>query len=317
VCALIGAGCGTATRTVTETVASAGAKPASTTVPATPSVVLGSKNFVQGGAGWGTAEPSRIYNGGDASGEVRHIHWTNWGQSVALGTGLHAIFKPGGGYYPQPVTAHLSASDIGTCSPGGPRAYLKLTVQDPTRPGGPLGAPYAWSEAKSLCKYGSGGSAPSETAKAEAPKASTAETTSTEGQSQAEKRLHYLTVHDFNNNQLGVKVNDVIDPAEPSNEDVKPASGTRFVAIELLLANGGPGTISSDANSDITVIGSDSQGYTPKFAPVSECTNFSYGAYTLPANQSERGCVVVQLPEGVDVKAVQFSLGNGTAQFNG
>jgi hypothetical protein len=275
---LVLVGCGGATRTVTETVASTSAKPATAMAP---NVVLGSKSFVSGGEGWGTPHPSRIYNGGDPSGLVSDIHWTDWGQSVAPGTGMHSIFKPGGGYYPQPVMAHLRASDIGTCSPGGPRAYLKLTVQDPTRPGGPLGPPYAWSEARTLCSYGSGASASTETAKSRPPETTSTEETSTKAQP-AEKRLHYLAVHDFNNNSLGVKVEEVVDPAEPSTEDVKPASGRRFVAIVLFLANGGPGTIKSDANSNVTVIGTDSQSYTPMFAPVSECTNFSYGEYTLP-----------------------------------
>src|SRR5262249_59557441 len=111
----------------------------------------------------------RIHNCGVRSCKIKGIHWTNWAQSVAPGTGLHPIFKPGGGYYTQPATAHLRASHIGKCSPGGPRAYLKLTVQDPTRPGGPLGPPYAWSEAPNLCKYGSATAPSSEAPKSEAP----------------------------------------------------------------------------------------------------------------------------------------------------
>jgi len=88
------------------------------------------------------------------------------------------------------------------------------------------------------------------------------------------------------------------------------------VAVELTLKGDGPGTISSDANSNTTVIGSDSQAYTASFDAVAECTNFSSGEYALLAGDSERGCVVSQLPEGVTVKSVQFSLGNGTVQFN-
>jgi hypothetical protein len=49
-------------------------------------------------AGWGTAKPARIFNGGDPSGLVTHIRWASWGGSTANGHGLNWIFKPGGGY---------------------------------------------------------------------------------------------------------------------------------------------------------------------------------------------------------------------------
>jgi hypothetical protein len=152
-CASVALGCGgTATRTVTKTVASTTTK-ASPARPAS-NVVLGAKNFVRGGEGWGTAQPSMIYNGGDQSGLARDIHWTNWGQPVATGTGLTSIFKPEGGYYPQRATIALRASDIGTCTPGGPRAYRRLSTRVPTRPGGPLGPWGQW--AKTMCSYDAG-----------------------------------------------------------------------------------------------------------------------------------------------------------------
>ncbi|MHB1571446.1 MAG: DUF4352 domain-containing protein [Solirubrobacteraceae bacterium] len=125
-----------------------------------------------------------------------------------------------------------------------------------------------------------------------------------------------LTVHDFNGDVLAVKSDGFADPATPNNQDVRPAAGQRFVAIEVTLTNEGPGTISSDANSNMILIGSDDQAYTAQFAPVTECTNFSEGAYTLLKGNSERGCVVFSLPDGVNIKAMQFSLGNGTVQFN-
>jgi hypothetical protein len=145
------AGCGSSTRTVTQTVASSST--AATTAATMPKVVLGSKSFVSRGEGWGSAEPSRIYNGGDPSGLVSGIHWTGWGQSSAHGTGRTSIFKPGGGYYRGLVRVTLRAYDIGTCTRGGPRAYLKLSTRVPKSPGGPLGPWSSWSEASNLCSY--------------------------------------------------------------------------------------------------------------------------------------------------------------------
>ena len=125
-----------------------------------------------------------------------------------------------------------------------------------------------------------------------------------------------LMVHDFSGDALAVKADGFIDPATPGNQSVSPAAGSRFVAVDVTLTNQGPGTISSDANNNVTLIGSDGQAYSAQFAPVTQCTNFHEGAYTIVNGNSERGCVVFQLPNGVSLKAAQFSLGNGTVQFN-
>jgi hypothetical protein len=118
-------------------------------------VVLGSAAFAgQGGEGWGTSRPMRVFNGGDPSGLLREIRWASWGGSSAIGYALHPIFKPHGGYYPEPVLAIVRASGLGRCSPSGPLAYTHLSIRDPERPDGPLGAWYAWSGAKSICKVG-------------------------------------------------------------------------------------------------------------------------------------------------------------------
>ena len=115
-------------------------------------VVLGSKRLVApDGYGFGTARPGAIFNGGDPSGRVTHIHWTNWGQSVATGRGLNAIFMPHGGYYPQLVTIQLRAYDIGKCTAHGPRAYRKLSAREPSRPGGPVGSWFAWGGRHTIC----------------------------------------------------------------------------------------------------------------------------------------------------------------------
>jgi hypothetical protein len=108
-------------------------------------VVLGSKRLVSpDGDGFGTAHPADIYNGGDPSGHVTHIRWTDWGPTVATGVGLNAILQPQGGYYPGLVTIQLRAYDIGRCTAHGPLAYRKLSAREPSRPGGPLGPWSAW-----------------------------------------------------------------------------------------------------------------------------------------------------------------------------
>jgi hypothetical protein len=125
-----------------------------------------------------------------------------------------------------------------------------------------------------------------------------------------------LTVHDFSGNTLAVKANGYVDPATPQYAGFGPAAGSRLIAVKVTLAGQGPGTISSDANANMTLIGTDGQAYTADFGAVTECTNFSHGNYTLFRGDSERGCVVFKVPDGVRVNSVQFALNNNTVQFN-
>lgn len=141
--------------------------------------------------------------------------------------------------------------------------------------------------------------------------------TSTSSAAATEQSGSTLTVQDFSGNTLAVKGNGLIDPAIATDPAVDGAqAGTRLVALVLTLTNQGPGTITSDANNDATLVGSDGQDYTAQFSEINECTNFNHGDYTLLNGDSQRGCVVFQLPNGVSVQSAQFSLGNGTVQFN-
>lgn len=129
---------------------------ATTTASPQRAIVLGSKSYIgEGGAmGYGTPHPAEIYNGGDPSGHITHIHWTSWGGSVAVGDGLYYLSMPHFGYYRRPVTINLRAYDVGRCRRGGPRAYLKLAIRTPLRPGGPLAPWSRWQGLNDLlCSY--------------------------------------------------------------------------------------------------------------------------------------------------------------------
>jgi hypothetical protein len=113
--------------------------------------VLGAKGFASPyGNGFGTAEPSEIFNGGDPSGSVREIKWSGWGNPTAIGSGLNPIFKPHGGYYRKPARIELRATGLGKC--GKQAAYTKLEIRVPKKPGGKLGKWFSWSGAKTICK---------------------------------------------------------------------------------------------------------------------------------------------------------------------
>jgi len=118
-------------------------------------VVLGGKIYgAPTGKGWGTAHPHFIYNGGDASGSITDVRWSSWGGAVAHGRGRNPIFRPRGGYFRHPVVALLKATDLGECE--GRRAYLRLLIREPRRPGGPLGPWRSWAGPQTPCEpYGS------------------------------------------------------------------------------------------------------------------------------------------------------------------
>jgi len=111
--------------------------------------VLGSMAFAPGGLGWGRAEPERLFNGGDPSGDIAAIHWRDWGGDEAIGFGQTSVFKPSGGYYPNPAKIELRAHGIGRC--GLQRAYTKLSVRIPPRPHARFGPWASWSGVRTLC----------------------------------------------------------------------------------------------------------------------------------------------------------------------
>jgi hypothetical protein len=121
------------------------------TAAAAADPVLGSESFAAPyGDGFGTPEPTEIFNGGDPSGSVTHITWTGWGNPTAIGHGLNPIFKPHGGYYRKPARIELRATKLGHC--GKQLAYTRLEVRIPKKPGGKLGKWFSWSGAKTLCR---------------------------------------------------------------------------------------------------------------------------------------------------------------------
>jgi hypothetical protein len=111
----------------------------------------------------------------------------------------------------------------------------------------------------------------------------------------------------------------VIDPAQGSDQYTTPDAGKRFVGVEVTINNTGKTALSDDANSTVSVVGSDSQDYTADFSAISGCTNFNSGQYNIASGQSQTGCVTFQIPNAVTVAKVQFTdnagMGSNTAQW--
>jgi hypothetical protein len=114
-----------------------------------------------------------------------------------------------------------------------------------------------------------------------------------------------FTDTDSSNNEMTVTLMSVQDPATGADQYTTPDNGKRFVAARFKIV-GKSGTFSDDANSNATVIGSDSQTYQADFSNVKGCTNFNSGSYTVTAGQTSIGCVVFQVPKGVKVAQIEW-----------
>jgi hypothetical protein len=151
-----------------------------------------------------------------------------------------------------------------------------------------------------------------------ASKTSTSTTSSKSSSSSSTTTAHVgSTVNVGGSKGLGVTLTQVIDPASGADQYTTADAGKRFVAADLKITNNGTAAFSDDANSDVTLIGSDNQSYTADFDNVSECTNFNSGQYTLAPGESSTGCVVFQVPDGVNTAKVQFQTQSGLSQSTG
>jgi hypothetical protein len=105
-------------------------------------------------------------------------------------------------------------------------------------------------------------------------------------------------VTDDSGNVMTVKLTQVIDPAQGADQYTTPNNGFRFVAAVFTLY-GVSGTFSDDANSDATLVGSNSQTYTFDGSSLAGVTNFNYGDYNLTPGQTSVGAVAFQVPDAV------------------
>jgi hypothetical protein len=112
-------------------------------------------------------------------------------------------------------------------------------------------------------------------------------------------------VTDDSGNVMTVKLTQVIDPAQGADQYTTPNNGFRFVSAVFTL-NGVSGTFSDDANSDATLIGSNSQTYTFDASNLAGVTNFNNGEYNLTPGQTSVGAVAFQVPDRVKVSSIQW-----------
>jgi hypothetical protein len=113
-----------------------------------------------------------------------------------------------------------------------------------------------------------------------------------------------VTVSDGAGGDSDVTLIALIDPARGADQYSTADAGDRFVGVELRITDSGSGLVQSDANDDVTIVGSNNQTYTSAFDNIAGCTNFNEGAYALGPSESTTGCVVFQVPVGIQVQRV-------------
>jgi hypothetical protein len=120
-----------------------------------------------------------------------------------------------------------------------------------------------------------------------------------------------------NDNIYSITLLKVIDPARGTGAFDEPDNGTHFVAAVFRIT-GVSGASSDDSDIDASVTGSNQQVYGSVFDTIVGYTNFNAGQFNVSSGQSQTGAVTFQVPNGVKVSNVQWSVGldSSTATWN-
>lgn len=116
-------------------------------------------------------------------------------------------------------------------------------------------------------------------------------------------------VADSNKNTYGITLEKVVDPAQSNDIYHAPDIGTRFVGVAFRI-QGIRGTAADNADADVTVIGSDQVTYQPYVVSITGYGNFNNGVFSVTAGQVASGAVTFQIPAGVSVRAVHWTVQN-------
>jgi hypothetical protein len=88
------AGCSAASHAAAATTTSPSVPASASPAGAVPTLGQPAGVFARG-QGFGQVKPSKIFNGGDATGLVTHVAWKSWGGAQAVATGISEYVGPG------------------------------------------------------------------------------------------------------------------------------------------------------------------------------------------------------------------------------
>ncbi|MET8985636.1 DUF4352 domain-containing protein [Nonomuraea wenchangensis] len=118
---------------------------------------------------------------------------------------------------------------------------------------------------------------------------------------------------------VAVTVEQLVSPATPADELFKPATGNRFVAVQLALANQGQSAYSDTLGVGALLVDGAGQEYRANpTARVREAQPFDgAGSVTIGAGESRRGALVFEIPETATPATFRFALDGGLATQKG
>jgi Domain of unknown function (DUF4352) len=115
-----------------------------------------------------------------------------------------------------------------------------------------------------------------------------------------------LPVSDSSGTKLDVTVLRVIDPASGADQYSRPASGERFVGVQLRVDNVAAAEYQNNANNETTLTLSNGDRVPADYDSIVGCENFDNGQITLAPGASKTGCVTFQVGGGSTVAAVRY-----------
>ncbi|QYC45974.1 Telomeric repeat-binding factor 2 [Nonomuraea coxensis DSM 45129] len=118
---------------------------------------------------------------------------------------------------------------------------------------------------------------------------------------------------------VAVTVEQLVSPATPADELFKPATGNRFVAVQLALVNQGQSAYSDTLGVGALLVDASGQEYRANAtARVREAQPFDgAGTVTVGAGESRRGALVFEIPETATPATFRFALDGGLAPQKG
>ncbi|MEU4509039.1 DUF4352 domain-containing protein [Nonomuraea wenchangensis] len=118
---------------------------------------------------------------------------------------------------------------------------------------------------------------------------------------------------------VAVTVEQLVSPATPADELFKPATGNRYVAVQLALVNQGQSAYSGTLGTGALLVDGAGQEYRANpTARVREAQPFDgAGAVTIGAGESRRGALVFEIPETATPATFRFALDGGLATQKG
>ncbi len=181
----------------------------------------------------------------------------------------------------------------------------------------PVPTPTAASSAGSSTGNSAGSPAPAPSGSAPAPVAPPPATTApASGPAQAQVGDALDLTGSDTGSRMEVTVTRVVDPAAAADEFSTPDPGDRFVSVQFRLQDVGSAVYTDAPSNGAEIIDSTGQGYNASFDDSAAGPQFPAPEHIAPGD-SALGFVTFQVPNGVRVAKVQFTLDSGFADDTG